>query len=132
MNTNGQDMQKGRKLKMIVATIIAAVVILFVGVWAISSAMNSNKKSSSGTNTEVAKTSEKEKTNIPTGNETNSPSEQYSPTTTETTPAPVVTEAPATTNMPTTGPSEVIFSAIMVGVVASLAVWNLQLSKENH
>ena len=132
MNTNGQDPAKGRKLKTMIATIVAAVVILFVGIWAISAALNSGKKSGNNTKpTEVAQTTEKEKTEQ-TGSKPTSPSDQYVPTTqtveTTSTPAPAVTESP----IPTTGPTEVIFSALMLGVVASLIVLNVQLVKAKN
>ena len=75
MNTNGQDPAKGRKLKTLIVTIVAAVVILFVGIWAISSALGSGKKSENGAKTtEISKTTEKEKTEQ-TGSKPTSPSE---------------------------------------------------------
>ena len=60
--------------------------------------------------------------------------QQYNPVP-ETQPAPVeTTPAPVAQNndIPTTGASDVIFSAIMLGVVASLAVYNIQLVKERQ
>lgn len=132
MNTNGQDPAKGRKLKTMIATIVAAVVILFVGIWAISAALNSGKKSENGAKTtETAKTTEKEKTEQ-TGSKPTSPSDQYTPTTqvVETTPAPA--PAVAENPIPTTGPTEIIFSALMLGVVASLIVLNVQLVQNKN
>lgn len=132
MNTS-EDASKSRKLKTVIVTVVAAIIILFVGIWAISSALGSGKKSNSDNKTtEVAKTEEKkEKTEVPTGNETNSPSTQYNPQPTETTTttetAPVVNN-----NMPSTGPTETIFSALMLGVVAYLVVLNINLVKENR
>lgn len=133
MNANDIDPNKGRRLKVIVATIVAAVVILFVGIWAISSALNSGKKNNGETKpAEVAKTSEKNKEKTEqTGTKPNSPSEQYTPTTAqpaETTPA----VEPAQSSIPTTGPAEVLFSAVMLGVVATLVTLNVQLVKENQ
>ena len=132
MNTS-EDASKSRKLKTVIVTVVAAIIILFVGIWAISSALGSGKKSyGDNKTTEVAKTEEKkEQTNVPTGNEENSPSTQYNPQPTETTTttetAPVVNN-----NMPSTGPTETIFSALMLGVVAYLVVLNINLVKENR
>lgn len=140
MNTNGQDGIKARKLKTIVVSIVAFIVILFVGIWAITGALSSGKKKTDNNKTvETIKTEEKKEetktdtTNVP------SPSDQYNAeqnqqnqqnTQTE---APVVENTPTTTNnIPTTGPAEIVFSALMLGVVASLVVLNVQLAKENQ
>lgn len=132
MNANGQDPNKGRRVKIIVATVIAGMLIILVGFWAISSAINSGKKTadSNSKTTEVAKTTEKEKTES-NGTKPTSPSSQYTSTTQTQTPAPapaVTTESP----IPTTGPSEVVFSAIMLGIVTSLVVLNVQLAKSRE
>ena len=134
MNTNGQDGVKSRRVKTIVASIIALVVILFVGIWAITGALNSGKKSTNNTKqTETAKTENKktETSKVSDPNTATSPSGQYTGNTqTETTP--VAETAPASNNIPTTGPAEVVFSALMLGVVAALATLNIQLVKQNR
>lgn len=136
MNTNGQDPNKGRRLKTIIATVVAAIVIVLVGFWAISSALNSGKKTDDNSKTtEVAKTTEKEKEKTEsTGTKPTSPSDQYTPTAqTETQVQPQAAPAPVAENpIPTTGPSEIIFSALMVGVVAALAVLNIELVKDQN
>lgn len=133
MNTNGQDPAKSRRLKLIIATVIAAIIVVLVGFWALSSALNSGKKNSDNESktTEVAKTTEKEKTES-TGSKPTSPSDQYTPTTqTVPTPAPTTAPAPAAV-VPTTGPSEIIVSAIALGTVTALAVLNVQLIQKRN
>ena len=137
MNTNGQqDGIKGRKLKTIIVSTIAFIVVLFVGIWAISGALNSGKKTTENTKpAEVSKTEEKKNNSTPVeGTAPTSPSTQYSPTTQAPAPAPAEQPAPTAVNnnIPTTGPSEVIFSAIMVGIVVFLIGLNIQLVKENQ
>lgn len=142
MNTNGQDAGKSRKLKTIIVSIIAAAVIILVAFWAISSVMGGARRGNNGSKT--TETSKEEKTKeepvAQTGTDPVSPSQQYNPVPETQTP---VTQTPATqtpaptattkqNDIPTTGASEIIFSAIMLGVVASLAVLNLQLIKEQR
>jgi cytoskeletal protein RodZ len=140
MNTNDADAIKARRLKTIIVMIVAAIVIVFVGIWAITSALGSGKKNeTNGKNTETAKVSEKDKEKQQTGSTPSSPADQYTantqapevpnnqPTTTEA-PAP----APVTNDIPSTGPSEIIVSALALGVVAYLSVLNLQLVKKEQ
>ena len=136
MYTSGQDPNKARKLKTIIAATIALVVILIVGVWAISAAISSTKKKEENSSAEVAVSNdqakeEKPETTNPTGTGATSPADQYSATQNQ---APAATvEAPVVqNNIPTTGPSEVIFSAVMVGVVVFLIGLNINLVKENR
>lgn len=142
MNTNGQDAGKSRKLKTIIVSIIAAAVIILVAFWAISSVMGGAKKVDNGKKTTETSREEKKKEEpvAQTGTDPVSPSQQYNPVPETQTPAAQTpatqTPAPVATtkqnDIPTTGASEVIFSAIMLGVVASLAVLNLQLIKEQR
>ena len=138
MNTNGQDAGKSRRLKTIVVSIIAAAVIIVVAFWAVSSVVKNTKKTDSGNKVaEISKEEKNKEKPTQVGTDPVSPSQQYNPVPESQTP-PAQTPAPApvaTTNqedIPSTGPSEVIFSAIMLGVVASLAVLNLQLVKEQR
>ena len=137
MNTNGQDASKSRKLKTIIVSIIAAAVIILAAFWAISSVMGGAKKVDNGNKTTETSKEEKKKEEpvAQTGTDPVSPSQQYNPVPETQTPAAQTPAPAATTNqndIPTTGASEVIFSAIMLGVVASLAVLNLQLVKEQR
>lgn len=137
MNTNGQDAGKSRKLKTIIVSIIAAAVIILVAFWAISSVMGGAKKVDNGNKTTETSKEEKKKEEpvAQTGTDPVSPSQQYNPVPETQTPAAQTPTPAANTNqndIPTTGASEVIFSAIMLGVVASLAVLNLQLVKEQR
>lgn len=134
MNTNGQDANKSRKLKTIVVSIIAAAIIILASFWAISSVMGNKKADNGNKTTETAKEEKKKDEDEQIGTDPVSPSQQYNPVP-ETQPAPVeTTPAPVAQNndIPTTGASDVIFSAIMLGVVASLAVYNIQLVKERQ
>ena len=141
MNNNAQDGIKGRKIKTIVVSVIALIVILFVGIWAISGALNSGKKKTDNTKqtetskTEEKKTEENQQTNVADPTNAASPSDQYSSTEenkTETTTPTTETTPVANENIPTTGPAEVVFSALMLGVVAMLATLNVQLVKKNQ
>ena len=123
MKTNGQDSTKGRKLKTIIVGVVAAIVILFVGIWAISAAMNSSV-TKEPENTETSNQSEPQ---TQLGTDPVSPSNQYVSSN-----EPAVVETPTATAMPTTGPAEVVLSAIMLGVVVYLVTLNVNLVKENR
>lgn len=133
MNTNGQDGSKARKLKTIIVSIIALIVIIFVGIWAISGAISSGKKAATNKKTETSQTENKktEESKVSDPSTATSPSDQYSSAQTESAPVAENTAA-AANNIPTTGPAEVIFSALMLGVVVTLATLNVQLVKENR
>jgi FtsZ-interacting cell division protein ZipA len=151
---NGQEGLKSRRKKTIIVSILALILIVTVGIWVISSATKSGKKAatikadSSKTETKNDETSnvtevKNEQTPANPSNAT-SPSEQYvsnNQTQTQTQQAAPATTAPVTTtpvatdangDIPTTGPSEVIFSALMLGVVATLATLNVQLIKQRQ
>ena len=139
MNTNGQDLAKSRRLKTIIVSTIALFVIIIVGIWAISSALGSTKKNEENASVEVAVSNdqakeEKPESANPTGLGAQSPADQYSATNNTQnqvqTQTPVA--APVQENIPTTGPTEIIFSAIMVGVVVFLLGVNINLVKENR
>ena len=122
MKTNGQDSAKSRKLRNIIVASVAAIVIVFVGIWAISSAMNSSVTKEPEDNNEVVATKEE-----PTqkGTTPASPSQQYTAPSNN-------TSAPAANTMPKTGPAEVVFGAIMLGVVAYLVALNVNLVKSER
>ena len=122
MKTNGQDSAKSRKLRNIIVTVVAAVVIVFVGIWAISSAMNSSVTKAPEDNNEAVASKEEptQKGTTPT-----SPSAQYTSSSNS-------TSTPAAEAMPKTGPAEVAFGAIMLGVVAYLVALNVNLVKSER
>jgi len=130
MNTNGQAAATSHKRKNIIFSAIALVVIIIVGFWAISAAINAGSHEPNDIlNPEIATTEDnKETPQTQSGTNVPSPAEQYNnaETTNEST---VVIEQNA---MPTTGPAEVIFSAIMLGIVAYLVALNVNLVKENQ
>jgi hypothetical protein len=141
MDTMDQKALKTRKLKLIIIAVLAAVVIFLVGIWAISIATNAGIGYHPIENPEVANTEGHQN-----GVEPTSPANSYNPVVVEpaptapTTPTaqaanpaiPSPTHAPVATNMPTTGPAEVVFSALMLGVVAYLAVLNVKFAREKR
>ena len=141
MDTMDQKALKTRKLKLIIIAVLAAVVIFLVGIWAISIATNAGIGYQPIENPEVANAEDHQN-----GVEPTSPANSYNPVVVEpaptapTTPTaqaanpaiPSPAHAPVTTNMPTTGPAEVVFSALMLGVVAYLAALNVKFAREKR
>ena len=147
MDTMDQKALKTHKLKLIIIAVLAAVVIFLVGIWAISIATNAGIGYHPIENPEVANTEGHQN-----GVEPTSPANSYNPvvvepaptapttptaptapTTQATNPAiPSPAHAPVATNMPTTGPAEVVFSALMLGVVAYLAALNVEFAREKR
>ena len=141
MDTMDQKALKTRKLKLIIIAVLAAVVIFLVGIWAISIATNAGIGYQPIENPEVANTEDHQN-----GVEPTSPANSYNPVvvapapTAPTTPTaqaanpaiPSPAHAPVATNMPTTGPAEVVFSALMLGVVAYLAALNVKFAREKR
>ena len=141
MDTMDQKALKTRKLKLIIIAVLAAIVIFLVGIWAISIATNAGIGYQPIENPEVANTEDRQN-----GVEPTSPANSYNPVVVE--PAPNTPTAPTTqaanpaisspahapvaTNMPTTGPAEVVFSALMLGVVAYLAALNVKFAREKR
>jgi hypothetical protein len=141
MDTMDQKALKTRKLKLIIIAVLAAVVIFLVGIWAISIATNAGIGYQPIENPEVANTEDHQN-----GVEPTSPANSYNPVVVEpaptapTTPTaqaanpaiPSPAHAPVAANMPTTGPAEVVFSALMLGVVAYLAALNVKFAREKR
>ena len=141
MDTMDQKALKTRKLNLIIIAVLAAVVIFLVGIWAISIATNAGIGYQPIENPEVANTEDHQN-----GVEPTSPANSYNPVVVEpaptapTTPTaqaanpaiPSPAHAPVATNMPTTGPAEVVFSALMLGVVAYLAALNVKFAREKR
>ena len=122
---NSHDINHSRKVRNLVILIIAAVLILFVGIWAISSAVKSGNKD---TNTSTAKTetAKVEQTNK-TDSTITSPANQYNSgavVTSDSTPTVIAGE-----DIPTTGPSSVLLSAIALGGIVYLLGLNVSLKK---
>ena len=144
MDTMDQKALKTRKLKRIIIAVLAAVVIFLVGIWAISIATNAGIGYQPIENPEVANTEDHQNGVEPTSPANsynpvvvepapNAPTTPTTPTTQATNPAiPSPAHAPVATNMPTTGPAEVVFSALMLGVVAYLAALNVKFVREKR
>ena len=122
-------MPKDRRFKVIIVTAIAAALIIAIGVWAITSAVNStkNKTAAETAKTETAKT--EETTTSTTGSPAVSPSTEYNASATTTAPAPTTTTS---NNIPTTGPSDVLVSALALGAIVALALVNIDLVKKQE
>lgn len=141
MDTMDQKALKTRKLKLIIIAVLAAVVIFLVGIWAISIATNAGIGYQPIENPEVANTEDHQN-----GVEPTSPANSYNPVVVEPAPntptaptaqaanpaIPSPAHAPVAANMPTTGPAEVVFSALMLGVVAYLAALNVKFAREKR
>ncbi len=144
MDTMDQKALKTRKLKLIIIAVLAAIVIFLVGIWAISIATNAGIGYQPIENPEVANAEDHQN-----GVEPTSPANSYNPVVVEpASTAPTASNAPTTqaanpaipspahvpvaTNMPTTGPAEVVFSALMLGVVAYLAALNVKFAREKR
>jgi len=141
MDTMDQKALKTRKLKLIIIAVLAAVVIFLVGIWAISIATNAGIGYHPIENPEVANTDDHQN-----GVEPTSPANSYNPVVVEPAPnaptapttqaanpaIPSPAHAPVAANMPTTGPAEVVFSALMLGVVAYLAALNVKFAREKR
>lgn len=144
MDTMDQKALKTRKLKLIIIAVLAAVVIFLVGIWAISIATNAGIGYHPIENPEVANTDDHQNGVEPTSPANsynpvvvepapNAPTTPTTPTTQATNPAiPSPAHASVATNMPTTGPAEVVFSALMLGVVAYLAALNVKFAREKR
>lgn len=144
MDTMDQKALKTRKLKLIIIAVLAAVVIFLVGIWAISIATNAGIGYHPIENPEVANTEDHQNGVEPTSPANsynpvvvepapNAPTTPTTPTTQATNPAiPSPAHAPVAANMPTTGPAEVVFSALMLGVVAYLAALNVKFAREKR
>jgi len=150
-----KDATKSRRMKIVVFSAIAVMIIFFVGIWAFSTALSGSKKNSDKEQkAETAQTTENkegktEENTLSSNASENSPANQYSATeaangntqsaentTAETTATPEQSNLPAPiisdNDIPTTGPTEVLLSAIMVGVVVTLLGYNLELRKANR
>ena len=120
---------KDHRFKVIVVATVAAALIISIGVWAITSAINSTK-----TKTETAKIETSETTKTPETTESTDTA-VLNPATDSTTVSSPASEytAPAvaanTNDIPKTGPTDVIISAIALGVIVSLILVNIDLVK---
>ena len=125
---NSHDENHSRKIRNLIILIVAAVLILFVGIWAISSAIKSGNKANEVAKTETSKV---EQTNKQPGTSTtvSSPANQYEGGTVVTSDPVVVSNQE---NIPHTGPASVVLSAIMLGVATFLLGVNMNLKKAEN
>ena len=143
-----QDANRPQRIKIIVITIIAAILIFIFGAWLITSAIKSVEKKNQNIQTaETSKTTQKEEkasddkkqdqnaqssaknnnggSNAATsGTTTTSPAAQY----------PVAqqnhTASNKTTDLPTTGPEDLLPTALLIGVASFLFFKNCEIREK--
>lgn len=163
-----QEQDKSRRLRIIIISVVAAVLVAIVGVWLVTAAMrsvNRGKTSDTEKTTNVATTKDSPAVAAPSSTSVSSPASQYekdksaatsdtsstnpsssssntsstnssstsstsnsSTTNSATNPA----NTPAADTVPSTGPSSVIFSALLIGVAVYLLGLNLQLKSSKN
>jgi|GEM_PF-6638636 len=115
---------KDHRFKIIVVTTIMAALIISIGVWAITSAVNSTKEKNAATNnteTSITKTeteTKEDSTSQTTSSNVASPSSEY------TVSAPTVTTS---NDLPTSGPTDIIVSTLALGTIVALILVNIDL-----
>jgi len=115
---------KDHRFKIIVVTTIMAALIISIGVWAITSAVNSTKEKNAATNnteTSITKTeteTKEDSTSQMTSSNVASPSSEY------TVSAPTVTTS---NDLPTSGPTDIIVSTLALGTIVALILVNIDL-----
>ena len=115
---------KDHRFKTIIVATIAAALIIAVGVWAIMSAISSVGGGSKVATTNSSESSSVTKTETTTnetkGTDAISPSTNYTVSDNSN----VVS---TTTDLPTTGPADVIISALGLGMIVTLVLVNVNL-----
>ncbi|MDO4967452.1 MAG: hypothetical protein Q4E70_01650 [Candidatus Saccharibacteria bacterium] len=115
---------KDHRFKIIVVTTIMAALIISIGVWAITSAVNSTKEKNAATNnteTSITKTeteTKEDSTSQTTSSNVASPPSEY------TVSAPTVTTS---NDLPTSGPTDIIVSTLALGTIVALILVNIDL-----
>ena len=142
-----QDANRPQRIKIIVITIIAAILIFIFGAWLITSAIKSvEKKNQNAQTAETSKTTQKEEkasddkkqdqnaqssaknnngsSNAATSGVTTSPAAQY----------PVAqqnhTASNNTTDLPTTGPEDLLPTALLIGLASFLFFKNREIREK--
>ena len=142
-----QDANRPQRIKIIVITIIAAILIFIFGAWLITSAIKSvEKKNQNAQTAETSKTTQKEEkasddkkqdqnaqssaknnngsSNAATSGVTTSPAAQY----------PVAqqnhTASNKTTDLPTTGPEDLLPTAFLIGLTSFLFFKNREIREK--
>lgn len=133
-----QSTEKSHRLRIIILSIIAVVIVVLIGVWLIVAAMRSvhrgqaaaDQPSSAPT---ISTSSDQPAVAEPSSTSVSSPADQYkNDSATSSSSAPAAPSAPApsrSSDIPSTGPEDVLFSAALIGVAVFLLGKNLQLAK---
>lgn len=143
-----QDANRPQRIKIIVITIIAAILIFIFGAWLITSAIKSvEKKNQNAQTTETSKTTQKEEKasddkkqdqNAQSSAKNNNGSSNAATSgTTTTSPAaqyPVAqqnhTASNKTTDLPTTGPEDLLPTAFLIGLASFLFFKNREIREK--
>lgn len=143
---NHQDANRPQRIKIIIITIIVAILIFIFGAWLITSAIKTVEKKQQAENqaTEISKDDKKDdKTNKVgqknTDQKNDTQKENKTPQTNQNStlnPAPTVNQQPTTkapeqrTDLPKTGPEDLLPTAILMGISAYLFTKNRQLKQQ--
>lgn len=143
-----QDANRPQRIKIIVITIIAAILIFIFGAWLITSAIKSvEKKNQNAQTAETSKTTQKEEKasddkkqdqNAQSSAKNNNGSSNAATSgTTTTSPAaqyPVAqqnhTASSKTTDLPTTGPEDLLPTAFLIGLASFLFFKNREIREK--
>lgn len=129
-----QDANRPQRIKIIIITIIIAIIVFIFGAWLITSAIKTVEKKQASQTTEVAKDNKKDEK--PTAE--NKPNETK-PAETNTNKSEAKTTSPAAqyntntqvaeqkTNMPNTGPEDLLPTAILIGLASFLFFKNREI-----
>ena len=142
-----QDANRPQRIKIIIIAVIVAILVFIFGAWLITSAIKSVEKKNQSTQTvETGKTAKKDEKNITddkkqestqntsknnnsgsnatNGNATNSPATQYSVGQHNS------TTVVQNTGLPTTGPEDLLPTALLIGIASFLFFKNREIREK--
>lgn len=143
-----QDANRPQRIKIIIIAVIVAILVFIFGAWLITSAIKSVEKKNQSTQTvETGKTAKKDEKNITdnkkqeqstqntsknnnsdsnatNGNATNSPATQYSVGQHNS------TAVVQNTGLPTTGPEDLLPTALLIGIASFLFFKNREIREK--
>ena len=129
-----QDANRPQRIKIIIITIIIAIIVFIFGAWLITSAIKTVEKKQASQTTEVAKDNKKDEK--PT---TETKPNETKPAETNTNKSETKTTSPAAqyntnhqvvdqkTDMPNTGPEDLLSTAILIGLASFLFFKNREI-----
>lgn len=131
----GQDANRPQRIKIIIITIIIAIIVFIFGAWLITSAIKTVEKKQASQTTEVAKGNKKDEKPEAENNKTNetkpvdvnsnkSENQATSPAAQYNTNHQVIDQK---TDMPNTGPEDLLPTAILIGLASFLFFKNREI-----